>query len=152
MKGLFKIGFVLVALGFFGCSEDIISPQEQLERDIAEIDAYLEQEGIDAIEDPTGLRYVINKPGSGPQPNLGSQVTTNYEGRFFDGSVFDSGNNITFPVNGVIVGWQIMLPKMKRGEEVTVYIPSGLAYGPQGSGRIPPNSNLVFDIELLDVF
>ena len=149
--GFFGLLSLVVFLG--GCSNDeIITPQEQLERDIAAIDAYLASEGIDAIEDPSGLRYVVNVAGTGTTPSIASQVTTNYEGRFFDGGVFDSGNGVSFPVNGVIVGWQIMLTKMNQGDEVTVYIPSGLAYGTRGQGSIPPNTNLIFDITLIDVF
>lgn len=136
--------------------DEIISPQEQLQRDIAAIDAYLEEEGIDAVEDPSGIRYVFNAEGTGRQATIADNVIANYEGRFFDGTVFDSQNsgrdNTPFPVGGVIAGWQIMLTQMQEGDDVTVYIPSGLAYGIRGSGSIPPNTNLVFDIELLEVF
>ena len=157
MRVLKVLILIAAVLQLSSCgSDEIISPQEQLERDIAEIDAYLESQGIDAVEDPSGLRYVVNATGTGQQATIADNVIANYEGRFFDGRVFDSQNNgrdnTPFPVGGVIVGWQIMLTQMREGGDVTVYIPSGLAYGVRGSGSIPPNTNLVFDIELLEVF
>jgi FKBP-type peptidyl-prolyl cis-trans isomerase len=153
MRVLKVLVLFAIVLQFSSCgSEEFISPQEQLERDVAEIDAYLEREGIDAVEDPSGIRYVFNSMGSGRSANISNSVSTNYEGRFFDGAVFDEGDDVSFPVSGVIVGWQIMLTQMQEGDDVTVYIPSGLAYGTRGQGSIPPNTNLIFDIELLEVF
>ena len=143
----------VVILGFQGCSDDdILTDQEQLELDIRFIDNYLQENGIDAIEDPSGVRYVIHTAGTGPKPSLASTVRVNYTGRFFNGTIFETNSDVQFPLGGVILGWQIALTKVNEGSEVTVYIPSGLAYGPSSTGNIPPNSNLIFDIDLLEVF
>ncbi|MTI22042.1 hypothetical protein E1176_13510 [Fulvivirga sp. RKSG066] len=100
-----------------------------------------------------GLRYVINASGEGSNPNICNSVTVNYVGKLMsNGSVFDkSSNPVTFPLSALITGWQIGIPLIASGGEVTLYIPSVYAYGSRGSGSIPPNANLIFDIDLLEV-
>ena len=93
------------------------------------------------------------KKGTGAKPTPQNKVKTHYHGTLIDGTVFDSsverGEPIEFQVGGVIQGWQEILPMMPTGSKWRVYIPSHLAYGPQGSpGGIPPNSALIFEIEL----
>lgn len=105
---------------------------------------------------PSGLQYKINQEGKGDSPKPTDIVTVNYRGTLIDGTEFDSsekhGQSATFPVNGVIPGWTEALQLMKPGAKWTVYIPSNLAYGENGAGRvIGPNSTLIFDIELLSV-
>ncbi len=105
---------------------------------------------------PSGLQYEILKKGKGAKPSAADKVEVHYHGTLIDGSVFDSsvkrGQTITFPVNGVIKGWQEVLPLMKKGAKWRVAIPPDLAYGPMGSPpKIGPNMALVFDIELVDI-
>lgn len=105
---------------------------------------------------PSGLQYEVIQEGTGQSPTSTSRVTTHYRGTLIDGTVFDSsydrGQPATFPVNGVIQAWQIMLPMMKEGGKVRIYSPSELAYGSRGSApKIGPNEVLIFDIELLKV-
>ncbi len=105
---------------------------------------------------PSGLQYEVIKEGTGASPTATSKVTTHYKGTLIDGTVFDSsydrGQPATFPVNGVIQAWQIILPMMKEGEKVRIYSPSELAYGSRGSApKIGPNEVLIFDIELIKV-
>lgn len=104
----------------------------------------------------SGLQYKIIQEGTGKQPTESSIVKVHYKGQLIDGKVFDSsydrGEPIEFPLNQVIPGWTEGLQLMKEGGKATLYIPSHLAYGPQGvSGSIPPNSTLIFDVELLAV-
>ena len=101
----------------------------------------------------TGLMYVVNKSGTGTDtPEFGDDVTVNYTGMFLDGKVFDSsrGNPATFQIGQVIAGWNEALVMMTKGAQWTLIIPPELGYGAGGAGPIPPNSYLVFEVELLD--
>ena len=104
---------------------------------------------------PSGVQYEVMKEGKGEKPSPTSQVTTHYHGTLVDGTVFDSsverGEPATFPINGVIKGWQEVLPLMPVGSKWKVYIPSALAYGSRAIGNIPPNSVLIFEIELISI-
>ena len=104
----------------------------------------------------SGLQYKVIKAGSGATPTDTDIATVNYKGTLLDGTVFDSSYDrnepTSFPVNGVIKGWTEALKLMKVGDKWQLFIPSELAYGEHGAGGdIPPNSVLVFDVELLDV-
>lgn len=107
-------------------------------------------------EEPGGLQYEILKEGEGQSPKLDSTVKVHYHGTFLDGRVFDSSvqreKPVTFPVNGVIKGWQEALQKMKPGSKWKLYVPSDLAYGERGAGNaIPPHTPLIFEVELLEI-
>jgi FKBP-type peptidyl-prolyl cis-trans isomerase FklB len=103
---------------------------------------------------PDGLQYLVLTNGSGPVPTAADTVTVNYRGTLLDGTEFDSsykrGQPATFPVGGVIRGWTEALQKMTVGSKWKLFIPSDLAYGEQGNRGIPPNSTLIFEVELLD--
>ena len=108
------------------------------------------------ITTASGLQYKITKEGTGKQPTADSQVSVHYKGQLLDGKVFDSsydrGQPVEFPLNQVIPGWTEGLQLIKEGGKATLYIPAKLAYGEQGvPGTIPPNSTLIFDVELLQV-
>jgi len=118
------------------------------------LDNNKKEKGIKVLDN--GLQYKVVKSGSGKKPSASDTVTVHYRGTLISGVEFDSsisrGEPATFPVNGVIKGWQEILPMMETGAKWKVYIPSDLAYGPRGAGaNIPPNATLIFDIELLSV-
>lgn len=104
----------------------------------------------------SGLKYIVKSEGSGIAPSATDNVTVHYTGQLLDGTVFDSsymrGEPATFPLNGVIPGWTEGLQLMNEGAVYVFYIPAELAYGEQGvPGTIPPNSPLIFEVELLKV-
>lgn len=103
----------------------------------------------------SGLQYEVIKAGTGAAPTAADQVEVHYEGKMLDGTVFDSsiarGQPITFPLAGVIAGWTEGLQLMKEGGKSRLFIPAKLAYGETGASSIPPNSVLVFEVELLKV-
>lgn len=104
----------------------------------------------------SGLQYeVVQKGFSSNKPKATDKVKVHYHGTLPDGTVFDSsvqrGQPVEFPLNGVIPGWTEGLQLMAVGDKFKFYIPPGLAYGPRPAGKIPPNSALVFEVELLAV-
>ena len=104
----------------------------------------------------SGLQYKVMKEGNGPQPKAADTVTVDYKGTLIDGTEFDSsykrGQPATFPLNGVIKGWTEGLQLMKTGGKYQFFIPADLAYGQRQMGPdIPPNSTLIFEVELKNV-
>lgn len=107
---------------------------------------------------PSGLRYVVRAPGTGDAtPHVGDEVIAHYEGRFLDGTSFDSSYRRGVPIvfrlgtGAVIAGWDEAFQTMKKGEKRTLIIPPWLAYGDKGSpGKIPPKATLIFEVELID--
>ncbi|VAW01224.1 FKBP-type peptidyl-prolyl cis-trans isomerase FkpA precursor [hydrothermal vent metagenome] len=113
-----------------------------------------EKSGIETTD--SGLQYKILLEGTGKSPNATDRVTVHYEGTLIDGTKFDSsydrGEPIDFGLNQVIPGWTEGVQLMKEGAKYKFFIPSELAYGPQGSpGAIPPNAALIFTVELIRV-
>ncbi|AEI48789.1 FKBP-type peptidyl-prolyl cis-trans isomerase [Runella slithyformis] len=134
----------------------------QVKVDAKIIDAYVAKNSLKTIETPSGLNYVIVKEGEGVKPVAGNMVSVHYVGKLLDGKEFDSsyknpqsgGKPVDFPIGQgmVIPGWEEGIMNMRKGGKSTFIIPSSLAYGEAGSpGTIPPNSVLVFDVELVDV-
>lgn len=145
--------------------------KDQLGKDTVSIDQYLAGKNIKAIKTTSGLRYVINKKGTGENAKEGQVVKVDYAGYLLNGKYFDTSiepiakeqglyrqggryapYEFRLGPNSVIEGWVEMLKLMNKGSKVTVYIPSSLAYGPQRRSEvIVENSILVFDMELVDV-
>lgn len=110
----------------------------------------------DAVKTDSGLVYYEMVEGTGKSPELSNTVEVHYHGTLTDGTVFDSsverGQTISFPLGGVIKGWQEGLKLMKEGGKATLVIPSDLAYGDAGSGdTIQPGATLKFEVELFKV-
>ena len=111
------------------------------------------------ITTASGLQYRVREQGGGgggKHPKADDKVMVHYRGRLIDGTVFDSshkrGKPASFQVNQVIKGWTEALQLMRRGDHWQLFIPSELAYGTKGAGAtIPPNSTLIFDVEILSI-
>ncbi|MCI5978261.1 MAG: FKBP-type peptidyl-prolyl cis-trans isomerase [Bacteroidales bacterium] len=136
--------------------------QEAAQAQMAEVNAkagrdFLEENGkrVEVKTTASGLQYEVLQEGSGKQPKAEDFVTVHYTGKLIDGTVFDSsverGEPATFGVTQVIPGWVEALQLMKEGAKYRLFIPSQLAYGPQGAGPIGPNQTLIFDVELIKV-
>lgn len=113
-----------------------------------------DKEGVMTTD--SGLQYMVLEEGDGPKPSVDDRVTVHYTGTLLDGTKFDSsvdrGQPATFPVKGVIQGWQEAIPLMSVGSKYKLWIPPNLAYGANGQGPvIGPNAALVFEVELLGI-
>ncbi len=113
-----------------------------------------QKEGV--ITTASGLQYKIIEEGSGASPKASDTVRVHYAGRLLDGTEFDSsykrGEPTEFPVGAVIAGWVEGLQLMQEGMKIEVYIKPELGYGAAGAGAvIPPNSGLIFEVELIKI-
>lgn len=143
---------MVLALGLTGCSNKDKEEHRctTAADDDANMQSYISANGITATKHTSGLYYQIIEPGSGATPTASSTVKTNYTGKFTNNTSFDAGV-VSFPLSGVIVGWQIGIPLIKQGGKIKLIIPPYLAYGCNDYRGIPGNSVLVFDVELLEV-
>ena len=131
--------------------------EAKAETNIAEGEKFLaenaEREGVTVTD--SGLQYEVMSEGDGASPTAEDTVTVHYKGTLLDGTEFDSsysrGEPATFPLSRVIPGWTEGVQLMKVGSKFKFFIPSELAYGERSTGKITPNSTLVFEVELLDV-
>jgi FKBP-type peptidyl-prolyl cis-trans isomerase FkpA len=143
--------FAIVLLAFGSCAKR--KAKKQAATDKKAIEKYIADHNLDAAATESGLYFVMTVGGTGAQPSSGSTVTVNYKGYLTDGTVFDqsAAAGLSFPLSSVIKGWQEGIPYFKKGGKGILLIPSALGYGTQPTGKIPANSVLIFDIELLDV-
>jgi FKBP-type peptidyl-prolyl cis-trans isomerase len=125
------------------------------------IKEYINGRNWSATRTESGLFVIVDKPGIGKKPTNGSKVKVNYSGFLLDGTPFDSNVNpqfnhvqpfeFTIGQGQVIKGWDEGIPYFAKGGKGKLVIPARLGYGEQGSGKIPPNSTLMFEIEVLDI-
>lgn len=143
----------LVLLSLFSCEKGL-TDEQQLQADIKKIEQYIADHHLTAQSTDSGLHYIITEPGTGGHPSISNNVTVRYVGKLLKNEkIFDqtSGNNtVTFALNSVIQGWQEGVPLLQKAGKGTFFIPSALAYGPYGSGDIPANAPLIFEIELVN--
>ena len=142
-------------------AEQELIQQELIQQELIQHDpgqAYLyinaQKSGVKVM--PSGLQFEIIESGEGRSPLATSNVVTHYHGTFVNGDVFDSsvdrGAPAEFPVNRVIAGWTEALQMMKEGDKWRLVLPPEIAYGERGAGGlIPPNTVLVFEVELIEV-
>lgn len=147
------IALAAASLALAGCAKDR-GPDMA-----AESKAFLAKNAKEAgvVTLPSGLQYKIVRSGppTGLRPQETDEVKVNYEGKLVSGKVFDSsyerGVPAAFPLKAVIPGWIEAMQLMRPGDEWILYIPPALAYGEEDKGEIPPNSTLIFRVELIDV-
>ena len=137
--------------------------QEQMQKaaaqntkDDAMLQDYFKKNNLAPTKTASGIYYTIEKPGAGDNIKSGQEASVIYTGKLLDGTQFDSnvGKDIFKVKVGqgmVIRGWDEGLQLLKKGSVAKIFIPSSLGYGPQGGGPIPPNSVLMFDVEIKDV-
>ncbi len=129
---------------------------EKSRKDAMETVTLIKERWPEAVGTESGLKYVVTAQGSGEgSPSMGQKVTVHYTGSLLNGQVFDSsvkrGEPAQFAIGQVIEGWNESLQTMRKGEKRTLIIPPELGYGKRGyPGVIPPDSYLIFDVELLD--
>ena len=131
--------------------------KEMADKNLADAKVFLEEnkkkKGVTSL--PSGLQYKILAEGFGKTPKAADSVTVHYRGTLTNGTEFDSshkrGQPATFQVGKVIRGWTEALQLMKEGSKWQLFIPPQLAYGDRGTGPIPPNSTLIFEVELISV-
>ena len=112
---------------------------------------YISTNAINATEDSRGFFYSIDSIG-GTKPTACSNVTVNYTLRLLNGTLVDNGNNVTFNLMNLIIGWQEGIPLIGKNGKIILYLPPSLAYGSQATSGIPANSYLVFTISLKEVY
>lgn len=125
----------------------------QLEDNDARIEAEVRERTT--VTTKSGLKYEVLKLGEGANPTLADTVTVHYRGELLDGTVFDSsydrGQPTSFPLGRVVAGWKEGIQLMPVGSKYRFEIPPDLGYGARGAGPIPPNSTLIFYVELLGI-
>lgn len=133
--------------------KDAASAEENKAAGLAYLEENKTREGVSETE--SGLQYEVLTTGDGLKPTAEDTVKVHYHGTLIDGTVFDSsvdrGQPAVFPLKRVISGWTEGLQLMSVGSKFRFHIPSDLAYGTRSTGKIGPNSTLVFDVELLDI-
>lgn len=127
--------------------------ETQLQFEQRQIDEYLEEKNLTAeIDTSKSLRYIIKTQGTGDFPSPSSRVKVDYSGKFLvNGKEFDSGKGATFNLNGLIKGWSVLMPYVREGGTITMFLPSQYAYGKRGSGSIPGNTTLMFEVKLIEI-
>ncbi|RYY50389.1 MAG: FKBP-type peptidylprolyl isomerase [Chitinophagaceae bacterium] len=164
-----KISLLLLAAGLMlaSCKKEDKCPYSDSGRSASVdertyIESYLSANSIPATPHPSGVFYFITAAGTGASPGLCSGINVRYRGTIMNtGAEFDAtaGNStVSFQLGELIVGWQKVLPEIKAGGKITLYVPPSLGYGAQeirnqttGAILIPANSYLKFEIELVDV-
>lgn len=121
-----------------------------------EIKTYMTENDIDVIPNQSGLVYIPIREGNGASPQIGDKVAFHYIGYYFDGEVFDSSYDRAVPLivrlgnDMIIKGMEESLLMMNKGSKAKVIVPFYLAYNDMENAPVPPYSNLIFEIELLD--
>ncbi|MCX7879194.1 MAG: FKBP-type peptidyl-prolyl cis-trans isomerase [Ignavibacteria bacterium] len=131
--------------------------KKQGEENLAKAQKFLKENKTNpsVVETSSGLQYKVIKMGTGKKPTLANKATVHYKGTLIDGTVFDEsysrGQPLTFELDKVIPGFQEGLTLMPEGSKFILYIPPSLGYGDRAVGQIPPNSLLIFEVELLNI-
>lgn len=137
----------LVLFSLTACNKE----SKVLEQNIEEIEQYVADNNMSGLQSTeSGLHYIVSQEGDGNFPTINDDVKVNYKGYLTDNYIFDQQTNAEFPLANVIEGWQEGIPKFSRGGSGYLFIPSKLGYGSNGSGSIPGNAVLIFEVDLVD--
>jgi FKBP-type peptidyl-prolyl cis-trans isomerase FkpA len=155
MKNLARIlPLALLVTIFGGCIKNNEACQPKtVDSEDAAMQAYAATTGLTFTKHSSGLYYYIETPGSGVIPSSTNTVSVKYTGKLTSGTIFDQTTSTpaSFSLGGVILGWQLGVPLIKKGGKIKLIIPSSYAYGCTANGPIPAYSILYFEIELIDV-
>ncbi|MGG6231066.1 FKBP-type peptidyl-prolyl cis-trans isomerase [Tenacibaculum sp. SDUM215027] len=149
-----KILYLFIAILSFSCSSNSSDPEEDIDYDAmneVNIQKYLTENNLTAEKSETGLYYIIENEGRGSSPTYDSNVTVNYKGYFLSGEVFGEDDEVDFNLTKVIPGFSEGIQYLKEGGNVSLIIPSKLAYGDTGSLTVPPGAVLIFEVTLLSI-
>ena len=164
MRYLKSFAILLCVVLFAGAqvvAQNAVHDAAQRKIDEKKLQEYFQKNDLHPKKGAGGMYYTITKEGTGRQVLIGEVVKMNYTGRLLDGTVFDSNTDPAFRhqepfefqigSGRVIRGWEKGIQQLKKGSVATLYIPSLMGYGEDGGPRIPANSILIFDLEVLDV-
>ncbi len=129
--------------------------QEQFGKDTVIIEKYLADSSLTAVKDSSGIYFIIEAAGEELHPNDNSVITVLYKGQLVDGTVFSqTADSTAYTTNlrSLITGWRIGIPKIGAGGKIKLFVPSYYGYGDQVWGKVPANSVLIFDINLLSFY
>jgi FKBP-type peptidyl-prolyl cis-trans isomerase len=148
---LLVVGFISVALQSCFKDEEPFDDYAKFVRDTTQIGDYVRSHsnGLQVVKDTgTGVVLVIHELGSGlPAGVISNKIIADYEGRLFpDGTVFETANDVTFSMNGVIFGWRMAFSMLPAGSNADIFIPSAMAYAGSSNSKIPANSALQFNV------
>jgi FKBP-type peptidyl-prolyl cis-trans isomerase FkpA len=150
MKRYFTL-LLLLACTFVSCRKSKSDPVNQAKIDEADIQAYSNNYGLEAVKDPaSGIYYKITKAGLGVKPVASSEVTFTYDAELLDGTKIIASNTLTIKITNLIKGLQAGLILVDKQAKATLLIPSALAFGPAGNDKVPPNKVLVYHVELVN--
>ncbi len=138
-------------------TENIFDENEQLAIDRQLILDYIAENNINVVQiENTGIYYSISQQGSGPTAEFASSVFTDYRGYLLDSTEFDSSAergvfSFVIGAGGVIQGWERGFQEFNKGTSATLFVPSKFGYASRRQGTIPPNSVLIFDVDVRDI-
>lgn len=149
---------LLITLFFSACSKDNDKCEydqcanKAPDSEIQLVANHIAANNITAVQHCSGVFYTIEVAGTGKNPTACSNVSVKYKGYLTNGTVFDQAvNPVDFNLEMIVPGWRNVLPLLKAGGRMVIYIPPSLGYGSQANGPIPANSILVFEVDLVAV-
>lgn len=162
MNKILVIIAILITGAIVGCNKKDMSPptcpytQQDMdnvyapENEVNALARFIERDSIDAILDPRGFYYKIDTAGTYAKPQPCANININYIGKLTDGKVFDQAKNVEFNLANLITGWKIGVPLVGKGGRIILYLPPSFAYGVSEINGIPPNSILIFSIDVIN--
>lgn len=159
IKGLKLIGFfsgmaALVWLASCLGNDDVFDSAEQLEKDRLLIDQYISDNGLTVQTDTGGyeLKYIMHEEGTGEAPVANDILFLDYKGSLLsNGEVFDDRDSVYLQLSNLILGWHILIPYLREGGEMTMFLPSYFGYGHTSSESIPKDASLIFNVRLHEI-